>query len=247
MKTTMTFLAGAGLAAAAMTTLASSAQAVPVRTPFGDPFPADSFVIMSPSSPFSTPFGTVNSILLSGFGTNTPVDLGGDDYQYTDTTVMFTNDFLDGSGNKVGSFVGMVDPTGFVSVLSNRVPGFVSPGEFAAEITAATFVGDVFDLDGNVIATGFTTRVNPDAGFETIGTATFTGEVPDQLVETSFNVKGQFSEDGVNFTDTPDLGAVSNPSETPTTVPEPSAILGLATLGFGGFLKKKISNKKNKA
>jgi hypothetical protein len=239
MTKTLTHLVRAGAAVAALSAFATGANAALVQTPFGDPFPAGSFVILTPSAAFETPFGWVESILLSNFSTNTPTDLGADDYQYTDTTVRFTNDFVNTpGGTKVGSFVGQVDATGFVSVVYDRLPSFVSPGDFSAEITSATFNGDVFNLAGTDVG-DLTTRVNPTTGFATAGTANFTGTVPDQFVETLFLVRGQFNA-GSGFEDTPNLQGSSNPTPTAAVpVPATAALLIPGMLGMVALRRRR--------
>jgi hypothetical protein len=241
----------------ALSTFATGANAALVESPQGDPFPAGSFVILTPSSPFSTPFGSVAEIVLSDFnllGTTTgDFDGQGDgtDFRYVYTQVKFSNDFLDGSGNVSGSYVGDIDfdasdfisgdPTGFLVYVYDR-PNAGTAGEFVAEIALATFEGDVIDSGSNNRGS-MTTRINPGSGLETVGTATFTEDGALQFVSTLFTVKGQY-DPGTGFVDSPDLIGNSNPTPNPpisVPVPASAALLIPGMLGMVALRRRRTS------
>jgi hypothetical protein len=138
--TSITTLARAGVAALALTTLATGAQASLVESPNGDPFPEGSLVLLSPEDPFNTPFGWVREIQLSGFEASPsiqPNNPTSGDYRYRYYNVLFSNAFWSDAtgGTQMGSFEGSLDSggPGFNVVLFDR-GGIVTQGTFAAEI-----------------------------------------------------------------------------------------------------------------
>jgi hypothetical protein len=218
MTKTLTHLVRAGAAAVALSTFATGANAALVESPQGDPFPAGSFVILTPSSPFSTPFGSVAEIVLSDFNL-----LG------TTTGDFDASDFISG------------DPTGFLVYVYDR-PNAGTAGEFVAEIALATFEGDVIDSGSNNLGS-MTTRINPGSGLETVGTATFTEDGALQFVSTLFTVKGQY-DPGTGFVDSPDLIGNSNPTPNPpisVPVPASAALLIPGMLGMVALRRRRTS------
>lgn len=224
------FLSRAALAAVVLATASTGAFAAPVFTAFGDPFPVGSTVTMVPGSPgnFGTPFGTVEEIVLSNFSLLSTSPAGSDiKYIYSAT---FFNEFLSGPGGSVvGSFTGTT--SNFDVTLFGRTGAF-NTGPFNAEITAATFAGDVKDASNAVVFSNFMTGISPT--IDSTGTATFTGPVVVDgnlglMANTSFNVQGQYSTDGGNsFTPTPPLNADSTPAAAPAPATAALMLLGLA-------------------
>lgn len=189
---------------------ATPVSAAPVFTGNGDPFPMGGEVLLTGS--FDTPFGHVNNIVISNYNLQNIAFMGGN--QTVTYTADFTNYFINGGVATPVTFTGGT----FVARVMGRSSLFQT-GTFNAQLLDATFSGAIM---GNAVIA----RIDPAT--PTVGTVTFTGPVTQNgnlgfLVDTDFNVRGQFNVNGGPFTDAP-LRGTSQPQGTGVVdVPEPGA------------------------
>jgi len=225
---TFSMLKRTAIVVAAIAAFASVANATPVFSSSGDPFPAGSTVTLTPG--FDTPFGHVDYITLLDFAITSQVQSGANqNFKYTAT---FFNEFKNPSGDVVGSYTGTT-PLFEANILAR--PGFFQAGTFAAQLLSATFNGNVTDLGGSVVGT-LQTRLDP--GQNTTGTVTYVGPLQiggifGMTADSLFSVPAQYAVNGgTDFTNVPLTGA-STPA--PAAVPGPATLL-LIVPGLLGFL-----------
>lgn len=221
-------------AAVALTAASGAANALPVFTPNGDPFPAGSSVTIGGG--FATPFGAVDSILLDTFSASPAINPNGGSPIYTYTAAFHTI-FKDApGGNAVGYYNGT--SSDFTVRIDSR-GGLFNVGTFVATLLSATFNGVVTDLTSAVVG-NLTAQLNP--ALFTTGTATFAGPVVvggnlGLTADTSFTVNSQYSVNGGPFTNLPPLPGNSTP---PAAVSEPAslALLVPGLLGLFGARRR---------
>jgi hypothetical protein len=218
---------GAAIFAAAALSVSNFANATPVFTTSGDPFPAGSTITLTPGSAFNTPYGWVHTLSISAFDSTPGITQSGGNITYTYDTATFSNQFWDASsgGTAVGSFTGTT--TNFQAVVNGR-GGLFDPGTYAAQLLDATFVGSVTQYGVGVIGV-MTTRIDPSVsttGSVTYGTPGIVGGHFGQTADSSFAVQGQYDPGNTGtFNNVPLTGDSTPPDVVGLPVPAPLALM----------------------
>ena len=214
------------LLSAAVTSLAlgvsfGKAQAAPVFTPDGDPFPAGSVAYLT-GGPYTTPWGTFDMTTVSNFDGFSLQTIGGNEiFTYTGVsqTVTFDN-------HGVYSTFTLTD--GDVKVEIFKRTHLFEAGAFSAQMLEATWTGTI---DGIPVVA----QINPSV--PTTGTVTYSyisNMRSGFVVDYEFNNQTEFSVNGGPFLPTP-LTGVSAPVPIPEAPAWAMMLMGFAGLGLASY------------
>ncbi|MFO1433267.1 MAG: hypothetical protein U1F76_24735 [Candidatus Competibacteraceae bacterium] len=211
LKESLSTLTRTAFAAVVLAAAASTASATPVFTPFGDPFPAGSLIIVG--SGFqpgigSTPYSIIYNIQLQS------IDTTGGNQAFVYTAENYAPLHLDTLGDQI--VIGSI-PDLTVTVYGRA--GLFETGTFDL-VLGGSFSEAVMYPSGDHI----TSKLNPD--LVSAGTVTFTGPVtvgglPGLLAESSFTINTMASFNGGPFIILPPQDATTSPNN-PFAVPEPA-------------------------